>query len=155
MLAWMRMLAVAVLVAAEPAAAQDYDRQVRGYLEHGLAAHAVEGYAPERTVPDLIVPLQLDRPFLWSVFLRQGVAYRVYGACDDNCSDLDMEIYGADGRLVDRDAAPDDTPYVQLTPSETGRHYVRLWLYACTAGSCYVAARVVSGGQPAPRPAPP
>jgi hypothetical protein len=100
------------------------------------------------------VPLHLDRPYLWSVYLREGVNYRVYGACDDDCSDLDMELYGADGNLVDRDVAVDDVPYVQITPTQSGRHYVRIWVYACAAEPCFTAARVVSGGAPAPRAAP-
>jgi hypothetical protein len=88
---------------------------------------------------------------LWSVYLREGLNYRVYGACDDDCSDLDMEIYGADGHLADRDVATNDTPYVQITASQSGRHYVRIWLYQCSNQPCFIAARVVEGGAPAPR----
>ena len=147
-------IAMAVLaLSAEAAAQQDYRRQLLGYLEHGLARHAELGYAAERTVPDLITPLQLDRPYLWSIYLLEGVNYRIYGACDDDCGDLDMEIYSVDGNFLERDVARDDTPYVQITPAATGRHYVRIWLYACSAEPCYVAARVVSGGQPVERAA--
>lgn len=143
----------AVMLAGAASAQEDFRRQVLGYLEHGLARHAAQGYAVERTVPDLAAPLELDRPYLWSVYLLEGVNYRVYGACDADCSDLDMEIYGVDGRFIERDAARDDTPYVQITPARTGRYYVRLWLYECSAEPCFVAARVVSGGQPAERAA--
>jgi hypothetical protein len=62
-----------------------------------------------------------------------------------------MEIYGADGRFVERDVARDDTPFVQITPLQTGRHYVRIWLYACAAEPCFIGARVVSGGEPTAR----
>lgn len=144
--------AAAWIFGASASAQDDYRRQVIGYLEHGLAAHAAQGYSTERTVPDLVEPLQLDQPYLWSVYLLAGQNYRVYAACDNDCSDLDMEVYGADGRFIERDAARNDTPYVQLTPTTTGRHYVRLWLYACSAEPCYVAARVVSGGTPSARP---
>jgi hypothetical protein len=64
---------------------------------------------------------------------------------DDACADLDMGIYGADGALVERDNAGDDTPFVQITPTQSGRHFVRLWLYACAAETCAIAARVTSG----------
>ncbi|HYD88182.1 MAG TPA: hypothetical protein VEA80_11945 [Vitreimonas sp.] len=147
-------LAVAVAALTGSAAAQgDYRRQVMGYLEHGLERHAALGYARDRTIPDLTAPLELDRPYLWSIYLLEGRTYRVYGACDDDCGDLDMEIYGADGHFIERDVARDDTPYVQLTPTQTGRHYVRLWLYECRAEPCYVAARVVAGGRPSERTA--
>lgn len=136
---------------ANASAQEDYRRQVMSYLEHGLLPHAAAGYSTQRAIPDLVEPLLLDQPFLWEVQLNAGVNYRIYGACDIDCSDLDMEIYGADGRLADRDIALDDVPYVQITPQRSGRHYVRIWLYDCSAEPCYVAARVVSGGTPQPR----
>jgi hypothetical protein len=147
------MLAMAAgLAFAAPVWAQtDYERQVRGYLEHGMAPHAALGYASDPSNADIVEPLELDGPYLWSVYLRAGDNYRIYGACDIDCRDLDMEIYGADGRLADRDIATDDVPYVQITPTESGRHYVRLWLYDCSDEPCFVAARVVTGGTPAPR----
>ena len=137
---------------AKPAVAQsDYERQVRGYLEAGMGVHASLGYRRDQSNADILVPLQLESPYLWSVYLREGLNYRVYGACDDDCSDLDMEIYGADGHLADRDVATNDTPYVQITASQSGRHYVRIWLYQCSNQPCFIAARVVEGGAPAPR----
>ena len=152
-LAW--LLAAGLLAAAfsaRPASAQnEHERQVRGYLETGMGLHASLGYRRDRSNVDILVPLELESPYLWSVYLREGVSYRVYGACDDDCRDLDMEIYGADGHLADRDVATDDVPYVQITPAQSGRHYVRIWLYQCSAEPCYVAARVVEGGTPAPR----
>ena len=132
---------------AAAAAAQDYDRQVRAYLEHGLQRHAPLGFAADTGTADLVIPLRLDHPHLWTVSLRAGVTYRIYGACDDNCADLDMELYGLDGQLADRDVRRDDTPYVQVTPARSGRHNVRIWLYSCRAAACYAAVRVVSGGR--------
>jgi hypothetical protein len=113
--------------------------------------HASLGYRRDQSNADILVPLQLESPYLWSVYLREGLNYRVYGACDNDCSDLDMEIYGADGHLADRDVTTNDTPYVQITASQSGRHYVRIWLYQCSNQPCFIAARVVEGGAPAPR----
>jgi hypothetical protein len=140
------MSALAAVVWAGAASAQDGAALAWAYLGHGMAAHESAGYARDRTVPDLAAPLSLDSPFLWPIYLREGVTYRVYAACDDNCSDLDLEIYAANGRLAGRDVARNDTPFVEITPSATGRHYVRLWLYACDARICHVAARVVARG---------
>jgi len=148
------MLVAAAALLASPAWAQtDHERQTRGYLESGMAVHAALGYGRDQSNTDIAEPLDLESPYLWSVYLRAGENYRIYGACDIDCRDLDMEIYGADGRLADRDVARDDTPYVQITPAESGRHYVRLWLYDCSNEPCYVAARVLVGGTPAPRAA--
>lgn len=161
MRAWVKALgAAAVLTLAvtasasaydEPATAADYEGQVRSYLEAGLAAHTEHGYHRDRGGAEIVVPLSLNSPYLWPVNLRAGVNYRVYGACDDDCSDLDMEIYGADGHLVDRDVNTDDTPYVQITPTTSGRAYVRIWVYTCRQEPCYSGARLVSGGTPVVR----
>lgn len=152
MRAWLIALGAALLFgAANAAAQQNHDAQVRGYLENGMAAHRGIGYVRDVGAPDVIVPLRLDHPFIWPVFLTRGVTYRAYGACDNNCSDLDMEIYDAAGNLADRDAATNDTPYVQITPTQTGRAYVRVWLYACRSEPCTVGMRLVSGGAAVPR----
>ena len=148
---WIASLCGLALGAFSVAAAQTPQADVRAYLEHGIAVHEAAGYARDRTIPDMEVALELDRPYLWSIYLLEDENYRVYGACDNDCSDLDMEIYGADGRFLERDNARDDTPFVQVTPAQTGRHYVRVWLYACSAESCHVAARVMSGGAPVAR----
>lgn len=145
---WRALVTGAMLAVSASAWAQDGATQARAYLEHGMAAHESAGYVRDRTVPDFAAALSLDSPHVWSVFLREGVRYRIYGACDDNCSDLDLEIYAAGGRLTARDVARNDTPFVEITPAATGRHYVRLWLYACAADACHVAARVLAAGPP-------
>jgi hypothetical protein len=149
----MRIVLLALGMALLPmgAAAQDADAQVRAYLEHGMAPHAALGYAADADIADLVTPLRLDHPILWTINLRAGATYRVYAACDNNCSDLDMELYGADGQLADRDVGRDDTPYVQIMPTRGGRYNVRIWLYSCRASACTVGARVVSGGRAAAR----
>lgn len=148
---WLGALSALLMLAAPAASAQEAARQVQAYLEGGMAAHTALGYAFDPTEPDLTTPLEIGGAYLWSVYLREGVNYRVYGACDNACSDMDMEIYANDGRLADRDIATDDTPFVQITPTRSGRAYVRLWVYACSTEPCYVAARLLSGGAPAPR----
>lgn len=145
--------ACAFLMAGVSAASaqNEYEDQVRSYLDAGLAAHSAHGYRADRSVSDLLAPLMLERPKIWAVRLRQGVNYRIYGACDNDCTDLDMEIYDTEGELTDRDVATNDTPYVQITPSRTGLHFVRLWVFTCQTEPCYAGARLVSGGTPADR----
>lgn len=152
---WLKALcAGAMLVglgAPMAAFAGDDQADVRGYLESGMAPHAERGYRRDSSTPDLNVPLRLEHPYLWPIYLRAGENYRIYAACDEDCSDIDMEVYGADGDLVDRDTGGDDTPYVQITPVASGRAYVRLWVYACENEPCYTAARVMMGGRPSER----
>lgn len=154
---WVKALGAGLAMAllAGPAAAQEdeaqYEDQARAYLEAGMEAHTSAGYRAARNIPDFLKPLVLSTPYIWPVNLRAGENYRIYGACDDDCTDLDMEVYGRDGALVDRDIAVDDTPFVQITPERSGTHYVRLWVFTCAVEPCYAAARVVQGGTPIER----
>ncbi|GAM96436.1 hypothetical protein U91I_00055 [alpha proteobacterium U9-1i] len=144
--------ALCALALAAPLASAQGRTEVRSYLEAGMAPHVARGYAQDRTEPDLlVVSRERGDPHLWSIYLVAGVNYRVYGACDDHCSDMDMEIYGNDGALVDRDLSTNDTPFVQITPTVSGRAYVRVWAFACDPGPCALAARLMSGGQPEDR----
>lgn len=144
--------ALCALALAVPSASAQGLSDVRAYLEAGMAVHAARGYAQDRTEPDRVfVSRERGDPHLWSIYLVAGQNYRVYGACDNQCSDMDMEIYGNDGALVDRDSATNDTPYVQITPSISGRAYVRLWAFQCDPGPCAMAVRLMSGGEPEER----
>jgi len=148
--------ALAVFLTLAPnASAQEVGTaaQAARYLEQGLAPHAALGYRADPAFQVFSAPQRLMAGALWPIELQRGVNYRIYGACDIDCSDVDMELYDATGAFVDRDIATDDTPYVQITPTQTGRHYVRLWLAQCESEPCFVAARVVSGGRPQERPA--
>ncbi len=147
----MKSLAVAAILGLAmgvgPAAAQDvdYNQQVRTYLDAVEPRHAAEGHRAVRGA-EMVVALNNGTAKIWPVQLRRGVNYVIFGACDDDCSDVDMEIYDADGLLVDTDVASDDTPFVQITPESSGRGYVRIWLASCSQEPCYVGARVMSGG---------
>jgi len=148
--------ALAAFLALAPcASAQEIGtaEQTARYLERGLAAHAALGYRPDPAFQNYSAPLRMMAGALWPIELQRGVNYRIYAACDIDCSDVDMELYDSTGAFVDRDIATDATPYVQITPTATGRHYVRIWLAACESEPCFVAARVVSGGRPQARPA--
>lgn len=138
----------ALLVLAAPAAAQtranasDYQGQVRTYLTDQARKHVSEGFRHDTAAPDFIRPLRLDGGVIWPVSLRRGVTYRLFAVCDNDCSDVDMEVYDAAGDFVGRDVAVNDTPYVEITPAADGVVYARIWLAACEAEPCYVGGRV-------------
>lgn len=148
------LIAAAAFLAGASAYAQDYPAQVRTYLERGMAVHTARGYRADGALTDQIVSLRMGESKLIPITLQRGRNYRVYAACDADCSDLDMEIYGADGAFVEQDIALDATPFIQITPSATGAHYVRVWLAACESEPCFAAVRVVGGGEPETRATP-
>lgn len=143
----------ALTLAATPAAGQqrsgntDYQGQVRNYLSQQSGKHTSEGFRPDTTVPDMIRPLRMEGGVIWPVQLRRGVTYRVFAVCDNDCSDVDLEVYDAAGAFVGRDVAVNDTPYVEITPAADGVAYARVWLAACESEPCYVGARLYRRGQ--------
>jgi hypothetical protein len=73
----------------------------------------------------------------WYVTLQAGRSYRIFGVCDGDCNDLDLELYDAYGNSVDYDRHSDDTPYVSVTPRYTQRYsfVVKMhdcWVYTCS-----------------------
>ncbi len=140
--------ALMALSAAPAAMAQDFQAQVRSYLDRGMAVHSARGYRRDSAVQDVITPLRIGDARLIVLNVQGGQNYRIYGACDQDCSDVDMEVYDSDGNLVERDIGYDDTPFVQITPRASGRIYARIWLAACENEPCVVGVRVLRGGEP-------
>lgn len=137
----------ALTMLSGPAAAQqqsdgDYRGQVSRYLQDQAAKHLGEGFSRDAAIADLIAPLRLEGGLIWPIQLRRGVTYRVFAVCDNDCSDVDLELYDAAGAFVGRDIATNDTPYVEITPAADGAHYARIWLAACESEPCFVGARV-------------
>lgn len=140
--------AALVLAFSAPAFAQsrpgasDYQGQVRAYLTDQARKHTAEGFRQDSSVPDFIRPVRLEGGVIWPVSLRRGVTYRLFAVCDNDCSDVDLELYDAEGTFVGRDVAVNDAPYVEITPAADGVVYARIWLAACEAEPCYVGGRV-------------
>jgi hypothetical protein len=80
-----------------------------------------------------------NRSSEFSVWLRGNVEYVFRGTCDDDCSDLDLELRNASGVLIDRDTAWDDVPEVRVTPPTSGYYRVRVIMSDCLLEPCAYA----------------
>jgi hypothetical protein len=99
---------------------------------------------------DTIVPMQPGRDHRFIVDLTAGARYGFIGACDDDCSNIDMELIDMNtGGVVANDMLPDDFPIPVYQPQANGRYMVRLLMQACTTSPCYAGVRVVSDAAPA------
>ena len=67
--------------------------------------------------------------------LNAGGTYVLIGACDENCSDLDMIVRDSSGNEVGRDEEPDDVPMVIVDGARGGRYTVDVGMVTCQ-GSC-------------------
>jgi hypothetical protein len=103
------------------------------------SAALLGGAAP---LPPASTPLELtgrlnDGTYrVHNVTLRADVEYTFVGACDRDCSDLDLQLYDENGNLIDEDLLSDDVPVVTVTPSWTGRFRVKVIMADCSISPC-------------------
>ncbi|MBI1252572.1 MAG: hypothetical protein GC189_14010 [Alphaproteobacteria bacterium] len=118
---------------------------LRQYLDE-YASNLAQGFQPTPGLSDEIVPLQPLEEHTWRVNLERGVSYRIIGACDNECDNVDLRLFDASGAELGSDVMEDDYPLVNITPATAGPHDVRIILKTCTIAPCYVAARVLRAG---------
>lgn len=104
------------------------------------------GMAAAQGFEDELAAMQPGTDHRWQVDLTGGSAYRIVGACDDDCSNMDIELIDVStGGVVASDMLPDDFPVVDFTPPANGRYIVRLLMQTCSVAPCFAGARVLSG----------
>jgi hypothetical protein len=116
----------------------------RSYLD-ASAANNAQGFGPSG-INDEIASLQPGADHRWRVNLRGGVSYRILGVCDNECSDVDIELLDSSGAVVGSDVLTDDIPIVNVQPGSDTTYNVRIMLKNCTVAPCYVGARVLQQG---------
>lgn len=95
-------------------------------------------------VRDVVTGLRGGSEYRWNVgTLRGGQTYTFLGACDNDCSDVDIIVEDENGIQVRADELPDDYPVVTLTPRHDGPFTARIILQTCRIEPCYVGGRVV------------
>lgn len=120
------------------------EQLIRQYLDHSANANA-SGFVASG-ISDEIVSLQPGADYRWVVNLHGGTSYRILGACDNECSNIDMEVLDASGQTVGSDVLPDDIPIVNVQPTADTSFTVRLIMRTCTIAPCFVGARVLQQG---------
>lgn len=93
---------------------------------------------------DELVSLQPGTSYNWAINLNSGRAYRMLGACDNECSNVDLELIDASGAVVAGDTLADDYPVFDFTPPTTGAYQVRISMRTCTIAPCYAGARILT-----------
>jgi hypothetical protein len=92
------------------------------------------------------------------VTLGTGADYAIIAVCDEDCSDIDLKIYGPSGRLVDEDTQTDASPLLRIDDAQKGEHRIEVSMYQCSTEPCYYAMalykRVRKEWVPVPMPKP-
>ena len=76
--------------------------------------------------------------------LRAGRSYAILGRCDNDCGDLDFQLFDETGNEVARDLSTDDVPLLRVTPLRSGIFRLRVTMANCRTRSCGWGAQVMS-----------
>jgi hypothetical protein len=133
----MFMLCVIVSMLAVPAVAQDrWAASVRAQLRRQAEAlgRLVGGNVTEAYVP-FIQSLRQGYHQDISYRLTKGTTYVITGACDQDCRDIDFELWSG-GEIIESDYDDDDHPVLVFTPPWTATYVVRAKMVHCSAPPC-------------------
>ena len=120
--------------AAAPRQQDEWVAQVRRILQNYGRALESRGYSLTHNI--FTGSLDKGENEFVSVRLDIGTEYQLMGACDTDCSDLDLVLYDSNGREIDNDLQMDDYPVVSVTPSHSGTYRVKVIMANCTAEPC-------------------
>lgn len=128
-------LALSFTASAAPAAAQDeWIQQVRTYLEAAAEVFEERGYRPTHEIFTGSLDEGAEEPIRFD--LKAGIEYYVMGACDNDCSDLDLILLDSNGSEIDSDLLEDDAPIVGVTPTRAASYSATVRMVTCSAEPC-------------------
>jgi hypothetical protein len=135
------LLGAAVLT---PAAAQAQDsrweRQVNDQIRRYGDVLSDNGYELSHDMKT--GSLADDENEYFTLELDAGSSYALLGVCDEDCTDVDLRLYDADGNEVDSDVEVDDYPVVEVRPRRTARYRVKVIMATCSTSPCFYGVGV-------------
>ena len=135
---------LALFCSAYSATAQTYVNQVYTQLQ-----------ATYQSIRQLGTGLQLEKMVVnkvrddtsdgWTFYFSSSKTYYIVGACDNDCSDIDLYVK-RDGTSynVAKDEDDDDKPVVSFKPSISGKYQITMKMYNCTSTYCYQGFSIYS-----------
>ena len=129
------LLAGACLVAPAPARAQGrWQEQVSNQIEQASKILRERGFARTDTYDGT---LNNESSESLTLSLRAGRQYAILAVCDNDCSDIDLRIYGSNDKEIDSDIENDDKPVVMVTPDSDGKFRLKITMAKCSTSPCF------------------
>ena len=128
------MIALMVLPSTVRAQGSRWDRQVLQYLRETTMKLGAQGY--EQTGENRSGALNTRESTSFTVPLRAGYSYVVTGVCDDDCKELDLILYAANGYEVDAARNAGNAPILRAAPRETMVYRVKVVMASCRTNPC-------------------
>jgi hypothetical protein len=126
---------VSLLIPTIAIAGNRYEEQIRAQLITAARSLGVGNY--QLFSSPYIDTLTANGEDRLNFTLTKGATYAIVGVCDEDCSDIDLELYDNNGNSISVDRANDDYPIVRVTPAWTGQFNLEVDMYNCSASYCY------------------
>jgi hypothetical protein len=135
-------LATAIVSAlAQPSFAQnEFEAQVEDQLEAVAATLDLSNYT--LVYDPYVDAMETGITHSLTVVLEGGVDYTIVGVCDQDCSDLDLELFDGNENSIGADYETDDLPVVGVTPAWTSEFTLDVHMSGCSTEPCYYGVGV-------------
>ena len=138
------VLSVGAAVATEAVAQNQYQQQIANQMARWTPTFNQRGY---NAIGQLMTgSINDDADASMVVNLISGTQYVIAGVCDNDCSDVDLQIFSGDGSKIGEDLDTDDTPVVAFTAQYSGQYRVRVMMATCNTSPCYYGVQVFASG---------
>ena len=139
---WQVLALLTVLPLVAPVArlsAQSYARTVWDQLDRAYTRVSSNGYVTRNYILGRLDQGDTDT---WTLTLYGGNDYKVVGACDGDCRDVDLFVENDNGKSIASDESRDDTPIVDFHVPDNGEYKVKVKMYDCKENPCYYGIAV-------------
>jgi hypothetical protein len=128
--------------AAAPRQQDEWTQQVRRLLQNYGRQAESRGYSMTHRI--FTGSLDNGESEFVEVNLDIGTLYQIMGACDNDCTDLDLTLYDPAGREIDSDLEVDDYPVVSAEPQRSSTFRVKVTMARCSAEPCRYGIAIFS-----------
>jgi hypothetical protein len=120
-----------------------YTAQVQGYLDRLESNARNQGFGRIAAGP---VYGSLDRGAraTHTMTVAGGTHYVLFGACDNDCTDVDLRIRDGNGNTIMQDIAVDDRPVLLFTARNSGKYSVEVIMARCSANPCRYGVQLMA-----------
>jgi hypothetical protein len=119
-----------------------WERQVRNLLTRAADVFGANGYElSHETYTGSLTDGAAESLTLW---LEPNREYRLVGVCDDDCDDLDFELFDSLSDAVTDDLRADALAMVIVHPRHRARYRLRISMASCSVSPCWYGVGVFS-----------
>ena len=136
------VLSAFLFVPAQATAQDEWEQQVLEQIRTVGDVFSSDGFALDAETPTGTLESEASESF--ALTFESGFEYLLVGACDVDCTDIDLIIFDEAGNDIDSDYEEDDTPVLTVTPSRTQSYRVHVYMANCTSEPCWYAVGVLA-----------